>query len=160
MSFTTNKLFYGNNLEILRRHIPENSVDLIYLDPPFNSKADYNILFREKSGEQSTAQIQAFSDSWQWDSASREAYEYLTGNDVDNKVANLAVALLHLLGKNDMTTYLFMMTQRLLELKRVLKSTGTIFLTLVTLGRILAFLRGFSFIQILFQHLPFRLMPM
>src|SRR5579864_2214886 len=61
-----NKLFYGDNLEILRRYIVGESVDLIYLDPPFNSKADYNILFKEPSGEQSTAQIQAFSDSWHW----------------------------------------------------------------------------------------------
>ncbi|HEX7031413.1 MAG TPA: DNA methyltransferase, partial [Nitrososphaera sp.] len=128
MSFNTNKLFYGDNLEILRRRIPNESVDLIYLDPPFNSKADYNILFRESSGEQSTAQIQAFSDFWHWDNAARESYEYLTSNEVDSKVADLAEALFRILGKNDMSAYLFMMATRLIELNRVLKSTGTIFL--------------------------------
>lgn len=128
MSFNVNKLFYGDNLEILRRHIPNESVDLIYLDPPFNSKADYNILFKEKSGEQSAAQIQAFSDFWHWDEASRLSYEYLTSNEVDHKVANLAEAMFRLLGKNDMTAYLFMMATRLIELQRVLKQTGTLFL--------------------------------
>ena len=123
-----NKLFYGDNLEILRRYIVGESVDLIYLDPPFNSKADYNILFKEPSGEQSTAQIQAFSDSWHWDDAARQSYEYLTGNDVDVKVANLAEALYRVLGKNDMTAYLFMMANRLIELHRVLKPTGSLFL--------------------------------
>lgn len=128
MSFNTNKLFYGDNLEILRQYIPTESIDLIYLDPPFNSKADYNILFREKSGEQSAAQIQAFSDFWHWDEAARQAYEYLTSNDVDVKVANLAEALFRLLGKNDMSAYLFIMAIRLIQLHRVLKPTGTIFL--------------------------------
>lgn len=123
-----NKLFYGDNLEILQRHIPSESIDLIYLDPPFNSKADYNILFREPSGEQSTAQIQAFSDFWHWDNAARESYEYLTSNSVDNKIANLAESFYSLLGKNDMTAYLFMMASRLIELQRVLKPTGSLFL--------------------------------
>ncbi len=88
MSFTANTLYYGDNIEILRHHIPNESMDLIYLDPPFNSKADYNILFKESTGEQSTAQIQAFTDSWHWDAAAREAYEYLTSNQVDNRIAN------------------------------------------------------------------------
>ncbi len=123
-----NKLFYGDNLDILKQHIPSESVDLIYLDPPFNSNAEYNILFKEPSGEQSTAQIQAFSDFWRWDYAARESYEYLTGNQVDNKIANLAEAFYKLLGKNDMNAYLFMMTRRLIELHRVLKPTGLLFL--------------------------------
>ena len=72
-----NTLFYGDNLDILRDHFPNNCIDLVYLDPPFNSKADYNVLFKEKSGEQSTAQIQAFSDSWQWNPESKHAYDYL-----------------------------------------------------------------------------------
>src|SRR5689334_7569853 len=96
LSFNTNKLFYGDNLQILRSRVPADSVDLIYLDPPFNSKADYNILFKETSGEHSTAQIQAFSDFWHWDEAARESYEYLTGNEVDVKVANLAEAMYRL----------------------------------------------------------------
>jgi DNA modification methylase len=112
----------------LRRYIPDESIDLIYLDPPFNSKADYNILFKEATGEESTAQIRAFSDFWHWDAASRKTYDYLVGNEVDNRIATLADALYRLLGKNDMTAYLFMMTIRLAELHRVLKPTGTIFL--------------------------------
>lgn len=129
MSFNTNKLFYGDNLQILRSRIPANSIDLIYLDPPFNSKADYNILFKESTGEESAAQIQAFSDFWHWDTAAREAFEYLAlSNQVNDKVASLADALHRLLGKNDMSAYLFMMTIRLIELHRVLKPKGCLFL--------------------------------
>ena len=62
----TNTLFYGDNLLVLREHIPDESVDLVYLDPPFNSNASYNVLFREKSGEESPAQIKAFTDTWEW----------------------------------------------------------------------------------------------
>jgi site-specific DNA-methyltransferase (adenine-specific) len=124
----SNVLYYGDNLEVLRKYVRDETVDLIYLDPPFNSKADYNILFKESTGEQSTAQIQAFSDFWHWDSASRDAYGYLTSNEVDNRVANVAEALHRILGKNDMSAYLFMMTTRLLELHRVLKSSGSLFL--------------------------------
>lgn len=123
-----NVLFYGDNLDILRRYIPDESIDLIYLDPPFNSKADYNILFKEVSGEESLAQIRAFTDFWHWDAAARKTYDYLTGNEVANRVATVADVLHRLLGKNDMTAYLFMMTIRLIELRRVLKSTGSIFL--------------------------------
>lgn len=128
MSFSANTLYYGDNLEILRRHIPNESIDLVYLDPPFNSKADYNILFKETTGEESTAQIQAFSDFWHWDEASRHAYEYLTSNLVNDQVANLAEAFYRFLGKNDMSAYLFMMSERLLELHRALKPTGSLFL--------------------------------
>lgn len=126
--FKTNVLFYGDNLDILRRYIPNESIDLIYLDPPFNSKADYNILFKEATGEELTAQIQAFSDFWHWDDAARHAYEFLTSNEVDAKVSDVTDALYRFLGKNDMTAYLLMMARRLLELHRVLKPTGSLFL--------------------------------
>jgi site-specific DNA-methyltransferase (adenine-specific) len=106
VTFNINTLFYGDNLEILKHLIPDESIDLIYLDPPFNSKADYNILFKEDSGDQSTAQIQAFSDFWHWDIQSRRAYEFLTGNEVDNSVANLAMAIFQLFGKSDWYTIL------------------------------------------------------
>jgi site-specific DNA-methyltransferase (adenine-specific) len=66
LALDTNTLFYGDNFEILKR-ISNKLIDLIYLDPPCNSKSDYNILFKESTGEQSTAQIQAFSDFWKWD---------------------------------------------------------------------------------------------
>ena len=61
-----NKLYFGDNLKILREYVADSSVDLIYLDPPFNSSATYNVLFKEKSGEESAAQITAFEDTWQW----------------------------------------------------------------------------------------------
>ena len=128
VTFNTNTLFYGDNLEILRHLIPNESIDLIYLDPPFNSKADYNILFKEATGEQSTAQIQAFSDFWHWDIQARRAYEYLTVNAPNENMANLIQTMFNFLGKNDMLAYLVMMGIRVLELHRVLKSTGSIFL--------------------------------
>jgi len=120
-------LFYGDNLDILKR-VPDESIDLIYLDPPFNSKADYNVLFKEVSGEKSTAQKQAFSDFWEWDSATTRTYAYLTGNEVNNRVATVAESLHQILGQSDMTAYLFMMTIRLTELHRVLKPTGSLWL--------------------------------
>jgi len=128
VSFNTNTLYYGDNQDILRHDIPNGSVDLIYLDPPFNSKADYNILFKEKSGEQSTAQIQAFSDFWQWDNEARRAYQYLALNSPNADLAKLVGAMFDFLGKSDMLAYLVMMGIRLLELHRVLKPTGSIFL--------------------------------
>lgn len=120
-------LYYGDNLEVLRKYVGNESIDLIYLDPPFNSKADYNILFKEVSGEESTAQIQAFTDFWHWDTEARRAYEYLVVQ-APNDVSNLIEALYYFLGKNDMLAYLVMMGIRLLELSRVLKPTGSIYL--------------------------------
>ncbi len=90
-----NQLFYGDNLDILRHHIAAESVDLIYLDPPFNSNRNYNVLFREKSGESSPAQIQAFTDTWEWDRAAEAAFDELVEagppNGVTVKSAMLAV---------------------------------------------------------------------
>jgi adenine specific DNA methylase Mod len=128
VSFNTNTLFYGDNLDILRHFIPNESIDLIYLDPPFNSQSDYNILFRETTGVQSTAQIQAFSDFWYWDVQARHSYDYLTLNPPNENTAKLIQAMYDFLGKSDMMAYLVMMGIRLLELHRVLKSTGSIFL--------------------------------
>ena len=123
----TNVLYYGDNLEILRNHIPSESVDLVYLDPPFNSKADYNVLFREESGERSAAQIKAFSDSWHWDSAAEETYREIIERCPD-KVATMVSALRQGIGSNDVMAYLVMMTLRLAELRRVLKPTGSLYL--------------------------------
>lgn len=125
MPFDSNILYYGDNLEVLRKYFPNDSIDLIYLDPPFNSKADYNILFRESSGEESVAQIQAFSDFWHWDKSSEETYLEL---QKDPQIMN-AIQLLHAhFGRNDMMAYLVMMAIRLRELHRVLKSTGALYL--------------------------------
>ena len=123
----TNVLYYGDNLDILRHHIPSESIDLIYLDPPFNSKADYNVLFREKSGERSAAQIKAFSDFWHWDNAAEETYKEIIETCPDT-VATMVSALRQGIGSNDMMAYLVMMTLRLAELRRKLKPTGSLYL--------------------------------
>jgi site-specific DNA-methyltransferase (adenine-specific) len=122
-----NKLYLGDNLDILRKYVADESVDLIYLDPPFNSNATYNILFQEKSGEKSAAQITAFDDTWQWGQDSEYAYRELV-NESTKKLSDLIQAFRMFLGQNDMMAYLVMMAERLLELHRVLKSTGSIYL--------------------------------
>ena len=123
-----NQLFYGDNLPVLREHIPDESVDLIYLDPPFNSKRDYNLLFKSPKGVTSAAQIEAFEDTWHWspDVTEREYDEVLKGPNSD--VGKMMKALVEFLGRNDMTAYLVMMANRLLELHRVLKPTGSLYL--------------------------------
>jgi site-specific DNA-methyltransferase (adenine-specific) len=117
LSFNTNALYYGDNLEILRHKVPTESIDLIYLDPPFNSQADYNILFKESTGEQSTAQVQAFSDFWHWNSEARHAYQHLAARSFNETVSKLAQALHDLFGPSDMLAYLAMMGVRLFELQ-------------------------------------------
>src|SRR5688500_6662386 len=76
-----NLLYYGDNLALLKRHVPDASVDLIYLDPPFNSKLDYNVLFREAGGQTASGQVKAFTDSWRWDDAASEAYATLISGE-------------------------------------------------------------------------------
>ncbi len=122
-----NKLYFGDNLKILRDHVADASVDLIYLDPPFNSNATYNVLFKEKSGEESAAQITAFEDTWQWGLETEGIYKEIVTSG-PRKLADLMQALLAFLGRNDMMAYLVMMAIRLVELHRVLKSTGSIYL--------------------------------
>ena len=122
-----NRLYYGDNLDILRNHITDESVDLIYLDPPFNSNADYNILFRETGGQQSAAQITAFEDTWHWGLESEIAYQDVVAN-APGKLPELLQAVRSFQGQNDMMAYLAMMAQRILELHRVLKNTGSIYL--------------------------------
>lgn len=123
--FEKNTLFYGDNLDILRNHLPSDCIDLIYLDPPFNSKADYNILFKERSGKESVAQTHAFSDFWSWDINAENTYLEI---QKDPRLGNMITFLHGYLGKNDMMAYLVMMTIRLKELHRVLKPTGSIYL--------------------------------
>ena len=124
-----NRLYYGDNLHVLRdtHAFPDASVDLIYLDPPFNSKRDYNLLFKSPKGQQSEAQITAFEDSWHWgEQAEREFDELLHQPNTD--VAEMMKALRAFLGENDMMAYLTMMANRLLQLHRVLKPTGSLYL--------------------------------
>ena len=121
-----NELYFGDNLGILREQIADESVDLIYLDPPFNSNATYNVLFTEKNGTSSPAQIAAFDDTWHWDISSREAYEEVVVGG--GRIGALLAALHDFLGTNDMMAYLTMMAIRLKEMRRVLKATGSIYL--------------------------------
>jgi site-specific DNA-methyltransferase (adenine-specific) len=122
-----NTLYYGDNLEILRKHIPDESVDLIYLDPPFNSNRDYNVIFKEATGEESEAQLRAFSDSWHWTPATQRTLEELA-ECAPSKLVDLINGFINVLGHNDVTAYLVMMAIRLVELHRVLKPTGSLYL--------------------------------
>ena len=121
-----NTLYYGDNLDILRRYIADESVDLIYLDPPFNSNANYNVLFAEKDGTQAASQIKAFDDTWTWTLEARAVFEELAGRQ--DRVADAMIAFQRLLGTNDMLAYLTMMAPRLVELRRVLRPTGSLYL--------------------------------
>jgi DNA modification methylase len=122
-----NKLYFGDNLDVLRESVPSESVDLVYLDPPFNSKANYNILFRTPKGLESSAQITAFEDTWHWgEQAEKEFNELVHQRNTD--VSEMMQALRRFLGENDMMAYLTMMANRLLELHRVLKPIGSIYL--------------------------------
>jgi DNA modification methylase len=122
-----NQLFIGDNLDILRQHIASETVDLIYLDPPFNSSATYNRLFKGPTGESSQAQIRAFEDTWHWGAQAAREFEGLL-HQPNTDVAEMMRALRKFLGDNDMMAYLTMMASRLLELHRVLKSTGSLYL--------------------------------
>ena len=122
-----NLLFYGDNLDVLRQHLKDDSVDLIYLDPPFNSNADYNVLFAEQDGTRAAAQIKAFKDTWRWDQAAAFAFHDVVEN-APSGVSQAMQAFRTLIGENDMLAYLSMMAPRLVELHRVLKPTGSIYL--------------------------------
>jgi DNA modification methylase len=122
-----NTFYYGDILDILRRYIADESVDLIYLDPPFNSAADYNVLFAEKDGTQAHAQIKAFEDTWTWDLEAAQEYAEVLRSGHD-RVAKSLKGLHDFLGGSDMLAYLSMMALRLIELRRVLKPTGSIYL--------------------------------
>ncbi|MEP7241789.1 MAG: DNA methyltransferase [Devosia sp.] len=122
-----NRLYYGDNLKVLREHVDDESVDLVYLDPPFNSNATYNVLFKAPDGQQSQSQIEAFDDTWHWTDAAALAFDDVKkGSNPD--VANMLVAMRSFLGENDMMAYLAMMAIRLIELHRVLKPTGSLYL--------------------------------
>jgi DNA modification methylase len=122
-----NTLYYGDNLKVLREHIPDESVDLIYLDPPFNSSRNYNVLFKDESGKDSKAQITAFDDTWHWTSAARNTLNELIVEYPDG-VGKALEAIVGLIGTNQLAAYLVMMGARLVELRRVLKPTGSLYL--------------------------------
>jgi len=121
-----NMLYYGDNIEILPRYIKDESIDLVYLDPPFNSNQDYNVLFKEQDGTRAASQIRAFEDTWTWDQEDEAVYADIVVKG--GKVADCLRAFRTFLGPCDMLAYLVMMAPRLIELRRVLKSTGSIYL--------------------------------
>ena len=121
-----NRLYYGDNLDVLQRHVDDESVDLVYLDPPFNSSATYNVLFAERDGTQAASQITAFEDTWKWDQAAARAYERVV--ESGGRVSQAMQAFRTFLADSDMLAYLAMMAPRLIELRRVLKQTGTLYL--------------------------------
>ncbi len=121
-----NQLFYGDNLQVLREHVRSESVDLVYLDPPFNSRQDYNVLFSEKDGRRSSSQFHAFEDTWEWNIDAESSFRQIV--ERGGRLADAMRAFRTFLGGSDMMAYLAMMTPRLVELRRVLKETGSIYL--------------------------------
>jgi DNA modification methylase len=121
-----NELYYGDNLDVLRRYIKDDSVDLVYLDPPFNSNQNYNAFFAERDGSRSASQIKAFEDTWTWDESAARTFQEVV--ESGGQLAQAMIAFRSLLGENDMLAYLTMMAPRLHELRRVLKPTGSLFL--------------------------------
>ena len=124
-----NRLYFGDNLKWLsdRKEFSDASVDLVYLDPPFNSNADYNVLFREPTGQVSQAQFHAFTDTWSWADAA-DTYHQFIDNCQNVAVVELMEALHSFLKHSPMMAYLAMMAPRLVELQRILKSTGSLYL--------------------------------
>lgn len=126
---TKNHLYYGDNLAVLRQSVADESVDLVYADPPFNSAQNYNVIFR-RDGQttDSSAQVQAFSDTWKWTPETEAQYtEYVSGA-LPTRVGDALRAMHTLLGENDALAYLVSMAPRLVEMHRVLKPTGSMYI--------------------------------
>jgi site-specific DNA-methyltransferase (adenine-specific) len=121
-----NLLYYGDNLDVLRRHIDDEVADLVYLDPPFNSSQDYNVLFAEHDGTKAAAQIKAFGDTWKWDESAARAYQEVV--EAGGRVSEVLQAFRLYLDRTDMLAYISMMAPRLVELRRVMKPTASIYL--------------------------------
>ncbi len=127
-----NKLYFGDNLDVLRDHIKEETIDMVYLDPPFNSDANYNLIFPDESGAGSEAQAEAFKDTWRWDNPAAEAFdEVMRAGGAPAEVLSSLNGWLrskNKSGNEGLMAYLANMTVRLIELHAVLKPTGSIFL--------------------------------
>src|SRR5664280_414434 len=120
-----NRLYYGDNLDVLRRHVDTESVDLVYLDPPFKSDQDYNVLFQEHDGTKAAAQILAFEDTWEWNTEAERQYQEVV--EQGGKTSEVMRAFRTFLGTSDMMAYLSMMAPRLAQLRRVLKESGSLY---------------------------------
>lgn len=129
MTIRKNLLCFGDNLAFLKNAslFPDECVDLIYLDPPFNSQRGYNVLFKEVDGTPSASQIQAFDDTWQWDADAVARYEEIQAA-APGKIVAVMGALQIMLGHSPMFAYLVQMCARLVQLHRVLKKTGSLYL--------------------------------
>jgi DNA modification methylase len=123
----THSLYYGDNLDIIRQNLADESVDLIYLDPPFNSKRNYNLIYKENTGKRAESQIMAFEDTWHWTQQTEALFDDL-GQIAPKHCVELMNSFVMFIGRNDLTAYLIMLTARLVELRRVLKPTGSLFL--------------------------------
>jgi len=121
-----NQLYFGDCLDVLRHHIQSESIDLVYLDPPFNSKANYNVLYQEPTGRKSAAQVRTFEDTWHWGPDAAIAFDAVLASQTP--AAGIVRALHSFLGPTDLMAYLTMMAVRLIELHRVLKPTGSLYL--------------------------------
>ena len=124
-----NKLYYGDNLEVLRKYIKDETVDLCYIDPPFNSKRNYNQIYNN-IGSEDQAQAQAFIDTWTWDSAAGKGLEEIVGNKggvFTSQSIDLIIGLEKVLGRGSLLSYLVSMTLRIAEIYRVLKPTGSFY---------------------------------
>ncbi len=121
-----NHLYYGDNLDIMRRYIDKETVDLVYLDPPFNSSRNYNVIFEQKTGDAAGAQIKAFEDTWHWDHIAAVAFKEIV--EAGGQTSEVMRAFRSFLGESDMMAYLVMMAPRLEELRKCLKNTGSLYL--------------------------------
>ena len=122
-------LYYGDNLDILRKHVPDSSIDLIYLDPPFNSQRSYNVIFKDKLGRQPASQVDAFEDTWRWTPYTGKVFDELIHLEYASyQLKQLMLAFKKFLSTSDMMAYLIMMAIRLVELHKKLKDTGCLYL--------------------------------
>lgn len=120
-----NKLYFGNNFDWLQLLEPE-SVDLVYLDPPFNSKAQYNLLYETPDNERETAQQTVFKDTWHWEREAEFCYKQCLA--AGGNVTSLMKALNSALKRSDTMAYLAMMAARLILIRRVMKPTASLYL--------------------------------
>ncbi len=122
------RLYYGDNLPVMQKYLADESVDLIYLDPPFNSQRNYNVSMRDREGHESESQIVAFTDTWFWTRQTQETYENLLLNASNVRLSKVIEALYIIHGSGEMMAYLVMMAPRLIEMHRILKPTGSFYL--------------------------------